>query len=109
MSTDLSNILDKVPEELRDLAERYLPELLKMTQAELTAWLGVVLDGDYEGAYAALLERMDTDKAIAEGEKVEAHWKAQNTAEAERRAFFKKMCLDLLSVLLALAAASVTL
>jgi len=103
------DIVSKIPEEFRSLAEQYIPELLKMGQEELVAWVTLILDGDYEAAYRAILERMDDQKAIEEGEKIEAGWKAANQQEADRRAFFKKLCLDILAALLAVAAASVTL
>ena len=106
---NFDDIVGEVPEELRDLAEQYIPELLKMAQAELRAWVALVVGGDYEGAYRALLERMDDQKAIAESDKIEARLKELNQEEADKRAFFKKLCLDVLTALLSIAVASVGL
>jgi len=105
----LDDIVSRIPEELRPLAEQYVPELLKMGQEELVAWVTLVLDGDYEGAFKALLGRMDDAKAIEQGTRIEAEWKAANQQEADRRAFFKKLALDVLTALLTITATTVCL
>ena len=105
----LDALLPKIPPELLPLVEQYAPTLLKMGQDELFAWAERLMDGDYEAAYRAILERMENPEVLLEGERLVNEWMDANTKEAERRAFFKNVGLDALKVLLAILAASVAL
>jgi len=111
METKLSleDLLPEIPEALRPLATQYGPTLIQMGQEEFTAWVKSLLDGDFEAAYRAILERMTDEAAVAEGETLIAEWQAANVTEAERRAFFRQLGLDLLKALLAILAAAVAL
>ncbi|MBA7576282.1 hypothetical protein ES708_18121 [subsurface metagenome] len=105
----LEELLAKIPEQFRDIARAVIPQLLATGQVLAEDWLRLVLAGDYQKATETALANLDTEAAIGEGDKIVERLRQANLTEAERREFYKSVCLAVLQAFIAIAAGAVVL
>lgn len=77
----LDELMQLVPLPWRPVVAEYGPSLLKMSAEEIWAWLTLVLHGDTEGAYAAIVSKLDNHDLHDEWVKTNADWD-EATADA---------------------------
>jgi hypothetical protein len=99
----MEELLAKVPEPIRPVAAQYGPALLKMSADELWAWIGLIVQGDTDEAYKAVVAKMDNAQLLAEwGKKLDA-WKEANTENAVKMQLQRDAVLAVLKALLTVA------
>ncbi len=105
----LDELAQKVPEPWRPVVSQYGPALLRMSAEELWAWIRLLLAGNEEQAYRAILARLDDAELLNEWDRLSASWQSANCAEADRLALRRRAALAVLHVLLTAALAMVGL
>jgi len=103
----LDELIQKVPEQFRPVAARYGPALLAMSTADLWAWVQLLIEGQSQAAYAAVLRRMENPDLLAEWDNLNDQWKEANAANAASKALQKEAVLAVLRVMLTMALALV--
>jgi hypothetical protein len=96
----IEDIIDKLPEEYQELAQRYLPVLTQMTFDELENWVNLLAEGNWQAAYRNLVGKMSTDELIAETVKVNEQIKELNEENAETIAMQKNIIKEILLIAL---------
>jgi len=105
----LDELLDKTPQELRPIVQKYGPALAAMTAEEFCDWLEMLILGRDDEAWRALLEKADNPGLLEAWNATAANWDAANAANASRLELQKEAVLAVLKVLLAGALAWVGL
>ena len=102
---DLTNTLDKLlaktPDLLKPVVQKYGPGLVAMTAQEFCAWLEMMINGDVEAAWAALLATMPNQALLEAWKTKAAEWDAANAKNAARVAIQKEAMVAVLKALLA--------
>jgi hypothetical protein len=94
---DLPKTLDELkamlPAAMKDqfgpLIDQYGPKILAMTQAELWAWINLLLAGDKNAAYKALLAKGTNDDLLGAWGSHNDEWIVANTTNAANKAFWE--------------------
>ena len=105
----LAELLEKIPEPWRPVAEKYAPSLLRMGVNELWAWIDQVARGDAEGAYKALLAGLESPALLDEWTRLTADWQSANKENAARVSLQREAMIAVLRVSLGAALALVGL
>jgi len=105
----LDDLIAQIPEELQDVAKTFIPELIRMSQAELRAWILFAVGGDAEAALQSILVAMPNEEAIAIGERLVAERLKAAKNEADRRALAQRLLVGLLEAAFAILASAVVL
>ncbi len=105
----LAELLQKVPEDFRPVAARYGPALLAMSAEELWAWIALLVNGQHDTAYRAVLAKLDETALLAEWDALSDRWSEANTDNAASLALQRAAVLATLRVLLTVALAMVGL
>ena len=89
----------------KEMAAKYGPTVLSMTNEDLTKWLQYFFVGKYSDAFALYVKALKTDEILAEWSKEHTAWVAANNANAEKAELAEKIayefCKAMLSVILA--------
>jgi len=80
----IDELIEKLPEEYREIARRYIPLLVEMSFEELQAWVELITKGNWQDSYTKLVAKMPTDEVIAEERKGHEILKRLNKDNAER-------------------------
>lgn len=80
----IEELIAKLPEEYQEIARRYTTLLLDMGFEELTAWVGLLTAGNWEGAYRELVAKMTTDEILVEERKCHEILKKLNKDNEKR-------------------------
>jgi hypothetical protein len=105
----LDGLLAKTPELLKPVVQKYGPSLVAMTAQEFCDWLELMLNGDVDAAWRALLAKMPNENLLQAWKDKNAEWDAANERNAARVALQKEATLAVLKVLLGAALAMVGL
>ena len=105
----LEGLLAKTPDLLKPVVQKYGPSLVAMTAQEFCEWLEMMLKGDVDAAWRALLAKMPNADLLQAWQDENAKWDAANAKNAARVALQKEATLAVLKVLLAGALAWVGL
>jgi len=104
----LQALLDKLPDNLKPIAEEYGPALIDMTAKELWAWIMLFVNLEHEEAYRTILSRMTEDDIMAEWDKKLESWVTANKENAIAIAIQKSATLAVLDALLQIAFVALT-
>jgi len=105
----LNGLLAKTPDLFKPVVQKYGPSLVAMTAQEFCDWLDMMLAGDVDAAWRALLAKMPNADLLQAWKDKNAEWDAANAKNAARVALQKEATLAVLKVLLAGALAWVGL
>ena len=105
----LDGLLAKTPEALRPVVAKYGPALVTMTAEEFCQWLELLLLGQDDKAWRALLKRMPNADLLAAWKEKAKEWAGAADANARRIALQKEATLAVLKVLLTASLAMVGL
>ena len=100
-------ILDRIPPVLRPFAAAYVPVLLAMTQAELTAWIQYAVYGHADQAWSALVAGLGQDTVADAWSRINARWAAANTRNAGDVETGRQAIAALVNILLAALLAAI--
>jgi len=76
--------VQKFPEVLRPYAEKYASQLINLGSQEICDWIDLVLCGKSHEARLAVLQRLNAEDLLAEGDVILDDWKAVNIDNAYR-------------------------
>lgn len=102
-------LLQKVPEKFRPLAQQYLPAFVAMTEAEIIAWTDRLGRGDVDGAYEAVIKRLPNQDLLNEWTAVNAQWDSANAENSRRMALVREARSAVMGIMLTIALAAVGL
>lgn len=83
-SIDWSDFIQKLPEELRPLAEKYATGLTDLTTKEICAWIDLVLSGDTKQARLTAFRRLSADDLLSAGDSILDDWQSANEENAQQ-------------------------
>ena len=94
---DLPKTLDELkallPAKMKDqfgpLIDQYGPKILAMTQAEMWAWINLLLSGDKNAAYQALVAGATDDELLGAWSNLNDEWIVANATSAADKAFWE--------------------
>lgn len=109
MNINLEEAKSRVPEEWHPIIDEYAPALIAMTTAEFWAWVKLLLAGDTQMAFRAVVERLDDAAFLSEWDKLNADFAAANERNAAKIALQRRVLEAILQVLLGIALAGVGL
>jgi len=101
MKVTLDGLLAKTPDLLKPVVQKYGPSLVAMTAQEFCDWLEMMVAGDVDAAWRALLAKMPNAALLDAWTTKAAEWDAANERNAARVALQKEAMLAVLKVLLA--------
>ena len=99
----IEELLAQVPEELRPVAAKYGPALLKMTADELWAWVEMLIAGDTMRAYRAVCQKHDNTALLAAADGILMEWEDANAENASRIELQKSAITGVLAAALKVA------
>ncbi len=105
----IDELKSKLPAELQPWADEYGPALITMGAEGVKAFIDRLIKGDIEGAYKAILEKMDNASLLDEWTTLNAAWQSENVRNAARLEVQRNALAVLLRILLAIALAGVGL
>ena len=89
LATDLSSAVAalkaKLPAALQPWADTYGPVVLGWAQADLQAWLQMIVAGDIYGAYSKVLAGMGSQQAVDNWATIQQGWAKADAATASDR------------------------
>jgi hypothetical protein len=103
MTLTLDGLLAKTPDILKPVVEKYGASLAAMTAAEFLAWIELMLAGDVDAAWRALLAKMPNAALLQAWDDKNAEWDAANEKNVRRVALQKEATLFILKILLGAA------
>lgn len=80
----INELILKLPEEYREIAQRYTTLLVGMSFEELQAWVGLLASGNWKNAYTNLIAKLPTDEILIEEQKGHEILKRLNKDNAEQ-------------------------
>jgi len=80
----IEEVIQKLPEEYREIARRYTTLLLDMADEELLAWIESITAGDWQMSYLDLVAKMSTEEILTEEQKGHDILKMLNKDNADR-------------------------
>ena len=107
--TPLQDLLDKLPDALKPVAQEYGLALLKMGVDELWAWIDLLAKGKEAEAYEVVLAKMDNADVLSEWSKLNQAWAVENARNAASMDLQRRAMNALLSALLTVAVVMVGL
>ena len=99
----IDELLELVPEKFRPIVTEYGPALLKMTTAEIWAWIKLLANGDYATAYRQILKGLTDNELMTEWENLKSGWTKANRYNVERIELSEAAGQAILRVLLTVA------
>jgi len=105
----LDGLLEKTPDLLKPVVAKYGPGLVAMTAQEFCDWLDLMINGEVDAAWTALLAKMPNAALLDAWNKKAEEWQAANEKNAARLALQREAMLAVLKVLLAASLAWVGL
>lgn len=99
----MKELIDKLPEELRPLANRYLSALITMTEEELAVWVEAIIAGKGRQAYNQLTQRMTTSQLVDANKAVNKRLLDLNKIYYKRIEFQREMLRQALTIGLLIA------
>ena len=103
----LDELKGKVPVELLPWVDAYGGAILSMTASDAKRFIELLIAGDFENAFKAVLEKLPDGELLVEAQRVTAKWREANKENAEAVALQKRALVSLLSVLLSVLLAAV--
>lgn len=107
--TKIEDLIAKLPPELQPIAGRYISLFLQSGQAELAAWINMLLSGDWLAAYSYATSKMTTEDLIAEQQRINDELSRLNTENAANVAAQKALIQQALTIAIGLLQVSVGL
>ena len=105
----LQELKAKLPDGMQPWVDQYGPVFLAMAADEVKRWIEMVIQGDMEAAYEAVIRAMEQDSAIGNLAALDARWAAKNKANADAVALGKTAFAKMMEILLTIALAMVGL
>lgn len=105
----LKDIIEKLPPELKEIADLYLPLLTGMADNEIKQWIDNLLRGDWQTAYRLVVSKMTTEQLLAEQTRINKKLKAISEKDAANEEIQKQLITDLLNLVLKLGLAAVAI
>jgi len=105
----LDELLEKTPEQLQPIVQKYGPALAAMTAEEFCQWLELLILGRDDEAWLSLLAKADNAGLLEAWKTTADNWSSANAANAGRMSLQKEATLAVLKVLLTGALAMVGL
>ena len=102
----LTELLDKLPTELREIAERYLPAFEDATAEDVKHWIMLVTENNWRDAYTFAICKMSTDDLVGEQTRLNAIVAGLNDKNARFIDAKKKMLRDVLQALVTMGIAA---
>jgi len=99
MASKITELLEKLPDDLREIAERYLPAFEGAIDADIKEWVALIVAGDWNPAYRFAIRKMSTDELVAEMNRVNVLLAGLNAANAEIITAQKSMMAEFLLAL----------
>ena len=84
MSSNLKDVLEKLPDRLRPCAESYAKLLIDKSFAELEAFASALAEGNWENAYSVLVSTMSSEELTEELGRINAKLGTLDDENAER-------------------------
>jgi hypothetical protein len=103
--TKLAELMSKLPDELRPVAEQYAPWLLSLTYDELWNWVHLLVSGHERRAYALVVEAMQGTELEEEMAGLVSQWADANYQQSQRLDVSAQATEAVLSALLRIALA----
>ena len=103
----IDDLIEKLPEEMRESASRYIAFLKDSTFEELQAWIGLIAQGNWRAAYEQAIKKMSTEDLLAELERINESLGELNDANAAAIEQQKTLVTQLLTIGLALLKAKI--
>ena len=104
----IRNLLEKLPIDLREIAERYLPVFEDVVRADLEVWVDLFLDGRYFEAYRFLISKMSREELLDEQKRLNELMAAMNGRLIEVIDAQRKIVREVVLTLMSLGAARFT-
>jgi len=96
----VDELLEHIPDELKPIAIKYIPILIKLTIHEIRAWVELLIKGDWQTAYAFVVSRMTTEDLLSEQKRINREFAELNDRNAEFIDIQKAIAKQLLEVAL---------
>jgi len=109
LETRMTWLLERVPDDLRPLAVKYGPVVVRWTAEELWAWIELLAAGKWQEAYGKVLAGMGSPDLLHEWTALLADWAQANVETKARRDVVKEAATAVLLGLLRVALIAVGL
>ena len=103
----LSELIQTLPEHLREIAERFLPMFEDIAEQEIEDWVTLVVNGRWEEAYRFAIRKLTMEELIAEQERLNATLAFLNMENAALIEVQREFVRELLMAILTLGIAAV--
>lgn len=105
--TKLDDIIGKLPDEYKPIAEKYVTVLLNMSLDEITAFLTALVNAGWEDAYKQIVGKMTNTELIKELNNLNNALATLNIAGLEKKKVYQQLMLSILTATLYVARAAV--
>lgn len=105
----LEELKAKVPAPFQGFVATYGPVVLTWAAADFEAWLQLLIKGDIYAAYSQVLKGMNNQQSVDEWANINEQWKNANADNAARASLAKAALVELLKIILGIAALAVGL
>lgn len=99
MATNIQDLLDKLPDELRPLVDKWINLILTMTDEEVTKLSIYLLSGDNMAAYELAVSKMSGSELVAAMKETNARIKAHTNKALSQSALQRQILLEIIQVL----------
>jgi len=93
----LQELINKLPSELKDVAETHIPTLLDMADEERDAIFRKMILGDTAGAYSAIVSKMSDEEIGSERKQLISDFESANEDNIKVVAEMQEACMSILN------------
>lgn len=97
MAKILDDLIAKLPDEFKPMAEKYGSIVLEAAQEDVTEWIGYITQGNWQEAYRFVAMNMTTSDLLDEQQRINEQLKALNKKNAMYIAMQRQMVQEALT------------
>ena len=108
MASKLTELLEKLPGELRQIAERYLPSFENAAAEDVKIWIALVTYGKWREAYKFAIRKMSTEELVDEMGRLNSVLANLNSKNAKSHEAQRQIVRDILTAFVSMGIAAAT-
>lgn len=107
--TPIQQLIAKLPPQFQSWAETYIQFIANNTFEQITAWINLIMLGDWQAAYEQVIANMTTEQLGQELDRINESFRLQNITNVAQMVTQRAMIQNLLSILIAVAQVAIGL